>query len=537
MGITRREFIQTNLALVGTLMLGGKTDLTAKPMENAKPNVLFIMTDQQRADTIAALGNSHIYTPNLDRLVKRGVTFTNAYSTCPVCVPARYTIRTGCEPPKTGYYTNAPADIVAGQAETVEGRCGRYLARTMSDAGYRTFGIGKFHSYPVHEDLGYEVHLHSEELYATPEEREADDYATFIRKNYPCYDFIEGLMGERTEMYYMPQMSPMPADVTVEAWASDRTIEQILRDDKRPYFGFVSFIGPHPPFAPPLPFNRMYDPDRMPNPVRGDLAIDHMDEFLPWVNYLMWAEDINDSHARVLKARYYGEISYIDHCVGRILDAVDSRPDADNTLICFFADHGDHLGDHNAWQKESFFEASCRVPFLVSWPKRLPTNTRRADLACLTDLFGIATTVAGKPEIRDGHDVLGAILGKSSPRERVIGYYGMPGTPLFKIMVREGEWKYVFIANGGREQLFNIAEDPDELKQRIDDCPSIVAKLRDAAVEALSVANADRALDGAKLRSFAFQAMQRGRIYQFDASRGVRRFPAKPSDIYPQTKS
>ncbi len=70
----------------------------------------------------------------------------------------------------------------------------------------------------------------------------------------------------------------------------------------------------------------------------------------------------------MLKARYYGEISYIDDCLGRILDAVDARADADNTLICFFTDHGDMLGDHHAWQKESFFEASCHIPFLVSWP-------------------------------------------------------------------------------------------------------------------------------------------------------------------------
>ena len=95
-----------------------------------------------------------------------------------------------------------------------------------------------------------------------------------------------------------------------------------------------------------------------------------MDEQIPWMNHLIWAEDINDPHARVLKARYYGEISYIDDCLGRILDAVEARGDADNTLICFFADHGDHLGDHSAWQKESFFEASCHVPFLRELARR-----------------------------------------------------------------------------------------------------------------------------------------------------------------------
>src|SRR5699024_5385057 len=86
----------------------------------------------------------------------------------------------------------------------------------------------------------------------------------------------------------------------------------------------------------------------------------------------------SDSQARILKARYYGEISYIDHCIGRILDAVEARDDAANTLICFYADHGDHMGDHHGWQKESFFESSTRIPFLLSWPDRLPQQELRS---------------------------------------------------------------------------------------------------------------------------------------------------------------
>lgn len=523
----------------GTLAAKGGADLPADERKRTQPNVLFVMTDQQRFDTIAALGNSHIYTPNMDRLVRRGVAFTNAYSTCPVCVPARLTIRTGCEPPTTGSYSNGARTLVDGQPQENEKRCGDYLARTMGKLGYRTFGVGKFHTHPWDEELGFDVHLHSEELYSTPDQRARDDFAAFIKREHPQFDFIEGLMGERTEMYYMPQMSALPAEITVEAWAADRAIEQIRRQDGRPYFGFVSFVGPHPPCAPPIPFNRMYDPDRMPNPVRGDIGIDHMDDFLPWMNHLIWAEDINDSHARVLRARYYGEISYIDSCLGRILDAVEARPDADNTLICFFADHGDHLGDHHSWQKESFFEESCHIPYLVSWPARLPKGVRRDELVCLTDLFGIATSAAAvgglsDADLRDGIDVLGMLDGTASVRERLIGYYGAPGTNQFKLMVREGDWKYIWIANGGREQLFNLADDPKEHCQRIDDAPDVARRMRQATVEAVSQPNVDRAMENGRLRSFAFEQYPRHRIHQFDASRGVRGFPEKPEDVLRQ---
>ncbi len=499
----------------------------------SQPNILYVMTDQQRFDTIAALGNPHIYTPNLDRLVRRGLSFVNGYSTCPVCVAARYTVRTGCEPPTTRAFSNRIQPPVAGQATAMEARCGGpYLAKTLRARGYRTFGVGKFHASPRDEDLGFDVHRHSEELYGDDAMRRWDSFASWIRSAHPEYDYLEGLMGERTEMYYMPQMSALPAHATVEWWAADRAIEQVRVRDGRPYFGFVSFVGPHPPFAPPIPFNRLYDPDRMPNPVRGDRACDHLDAEIPFMNQAIWAEDINDPHARVLKARYYGEITYIDHCLGRLLDAVEARGDGENTLIAFFSDHGDHLGDHHAWQKESFFEPSCHVPYLVSWPAQLPADTRRAELVCLTDLFGLATGAAGAAEPREGVDLLGMLAGRVPAREHLFGYYGAPGTRWFKVMARDAGWKYIYFANGGREQLFDLRADPQELRNLAGDRPDVRATLRAAALAACrrQPGLAD-ALAGDDFKALPFQAHVAKRIYQFDRSRGVTGFPAHPADV------
>jgi choline-sulfatase len=276
----------------------------------------------------------------------------------------------------------------------------------------------------------------------------------------------------------------------------------------------------------------MYDPDRMPDPICGDLSVDHMDEQIPWMNRIIWADTINDAHARVLRARYYGEISYIDDCLGRILDAVDARPDAQDTVICFFADHGDHLGDHCAWQKESFFEHACHVPFLVSWPERLSADVRRDDLVCLTDLFGIATGAAGDIQVRDGVDVLGRLDGSVPERRWLIGMYGRPGTLLFKGMVRDKEWKYIYISNGDREQLFHMQHDPMELHNRASERRDVVKVMRERLVEACRVPGASDAIDKDDLlRSFPFQARERGRIYQFDRSRGVTGFPEHPQDV------
>lgn len=310
----------------------------------------------------------------------------------------------------------------------------------------------------------------------------------------------------------MPQTDALPAEATRAAWTADETIDQIRSDDDRPFFGVTSFMGPHAPHTPPAPFNRLYDPDEMPPPIRDDIEIDHMDEQIPWMNHLVWAETVDDLRARTLKARYYGEITHIDRQVGRILDTLEDVGQRENTLVVFISDHGEHLGDHHAWQKESFFEASARAPLVLSWPEGLPQDERRDELACLTDLFGVATSAAGDVEVRDGIDLVGALRGEAEPRDRLFGYYGEPGSQRFKLMVREDEWKYIFMANGGREQLFDVEDDPHELVQRVDDDRAVSDRLRRLAVAELRRHGETNALDGDSLETFAYEERDRRRL-------------------------
>jgi choline-sulfatase len=400
----------------------------------------------------------------------------------------------------------------------------------MSRLGYRTFGIGKFHTTPWNEDLGYETLWRCEETYHPPK-REGDDYGSWLEREHPEFDFLEQPMGERSEMYYLPQRSPVPAELGGEWWMADRAIEEIAKSgDSRPFFGFVSFVGPHPPLAPPIPFNRMYNPDRMPELVLGSIQEDHLDEEIPFMRHAIWAEAINPELAKIVKARYYGEISYLDYCLGRIVDAIEARPNPDNVLICFFSDHGDLLGDHHGWQKQNFFEAACRFPLLLSWPAMLPAGAVRKELISLADLFGIATAAAGAREVRQGIDVLKMLRGECAPREHLVGMVEVPGSQDFKVMVLMDEWKYIFMANGGREQLFNLKQDPNELSNRVSSCSRIRDDLYALAVQACRVPGAMDALDGDKFRAFPFRERAQTRIYQFDRSRGVLGFPGKPKD-------
>lgn len=499
-----------------------------KRSQDARPNVLFIMTDQQRFDTLRAMGNERISTPNLDRLVARGAVFENAYATCPVCVPSRYSLMSGAQPTATDVYDNS---VPEGGHERIVERLGPYLAEGMSERGYRTWGVGKFHTIPWNAELGFDVQLRSEEFYESAAARQGDAYAHFIASEHPEYDWIEALMGERTDMYYMPQMSPLPAELTVEAWATDRAIELATEKDSRPWFGFVSYIGPHPPFAPPLPYNRMYDPDRMDPPVRGEKEVDHLDQQIPWMNHAVYAEDIDDHRARALKARYFGEISYIDACIGRLLDALEQSGQSDDTVICFYSDHGDLLGDHHGWQKESFFEASTRIPFLLSWPGTIEPGTRRTDLVSLVDLFGIATTAAGAPELREGADVIGALTRSVAPRETLFGYHGRPGTDHFKAMVRRGDMKLIWMANGGEALLFDVGRDPSELTPLQAQSPEVVEELIRELRADLRAAGIEAAFDGDALKVHPYRRRELMRIHQFDLSRGVMGFPEEPDQV------
>lgn len=489
----------------------------SKPDKDSRPNVLFVMTDQQRFDTIASLGCREALTPNLDRLVARGVACTNAYASCPVCVPARYGLMTGCEPSKTGWFTNWQ------DVPDVPANCGLYLAQVMGSLGYRTWGLGKFHTEPRDEPLGFELHEYSEELWPTEEIFRKDDYVKWLMERAPAFAHLEQVHGERTDMYYVPQCRPQPKELCSETWLALRAEEEIGRDDPRPYFGVVSFVQPHPPIAPPIPYNRMFDPDAMPGPTRGDPEIDRADDYLAWMNHAIWADDISDFQAKQIWARYHASISFVDECVGRILDAVERRPDADNTLICFFSDHGDHMGDHGAWQKESFFEASCRVPFVVCWPRHLAGGRRSGELVALTDLFGLATKAADAPQCRDGQDLLSVLQGAQPGRRRLFGLFGTPGTRQFKAMVREAEWKYIWLANGGKELLFNVAENPGETVCHVRSQPERVKHMRAALIEELRGRELTlSALAGDGLRQFAFESFHRVRIKQF--ARGVTDF-------------
>jgi arylsulfatase len=423
------------------------------------PNILFILTDQQRADTLGVI-NPVIRTPILDKLCAEGTRFTQAYTPAPVCVAARCALIYGQYPLRTGCFENGfpmPADT----------RKNPTFMTALSDTGYETHGVGKMHFTPDGKALmGFDQRDISEEM-GDPKE---DDYTAWLREI--GYGHVCEPKGARGEMYYIPQPSPLPAHAHNSAWVAEKSIQYLQsRDRSKPFLLWSSFIDPHPPFSPPFPWNKLYRGPSMPLPKRPP----QMENLWTYINhvqnrYKYRDQGIDDNLLRVIKAYYYASISFIDYQVGRILNELESQEELDNTLILWSSDHGEFLGDYNCFGKRSFLNSAAAIPLVMRLPGRFPAGLAVNSPASLVDIYPTFLSVAGCPptSVIDGLDLANLARSPES-REIVFGDYqsGQPGDANQSIyMAATRRWKYIYSASEHREFLFDLLVDPDETRNR-----------------------------------------------------------------------
>ncbi len=421
-----------------------------------RPNLLLLFTDQQRADTIHAAGNPIIKTPHLDRLVHEGVCFTSAYTPTPECVPARCSLIHGQYPHRTNCTSNA--DPMPQDRPT--------FMQRLTEAGYRTHGIGKMHFMPDSRALrGFQTREHQEEMRGRVED---DDYLMFLRNQ--GYGHIYDPMGPRGEMYYIPQPAQMPAAYHASQWVGDRSVAFLREQDgARPFFLFTSFIHPHPPFSPPTPWNKLYRAPLMPLPKRPDDAA----SLHTWINkvqnrYKYRDNGLDDNLLRVMKAYYYACISFVDYQVGRILSTLEEMGQLDNTLILFTSDHGEMLGDYDCFGKRSMLDAAAQVPLLARYPERFRAGQRCDTVTSLVDVMPTLLEAAGVPsaeEDLDGVDLAQAANDEAAFQDRVV-YSQYSHGPSGVYMAADRRWKYVYSAPDRREFLFDRVQDRAEMRNR-----------------------------------------------------------------------
>jgi len=433
-----------------------------------RPNILLLFTDQQRADTLRAAGNPVIVTPNLDRLAREGVLFRSAYTPSPVCVPARCSLVYGQYPHRTGCADNG--DPMPDDRPS--------LMQLLSEAGYRTHGIGKMHFSPDLQALrGFQTREHQEELRARVED---DDYLRILQAN--GFGHVYDPMGCRGEMYYVPQPAQVPARLHATQWVGDRAVEFIREAGReQPFFLFASFIHPHPPFSPPTPWNKLYRGPLMPLPKRPEQC-EALHTFMNrFQNRYKYRDNgLDNNLLRVMRAYYYACISFIDFQVGRILAALEEMGQLDNTLILFTSDHGEFLGDYDCFGKRSMLDAAARVPLIVRYPQRFTPGQRRDVPASLVDVMPTFLSAAGVDASRyalQGSDL--AELATSGAERMVYGQFQRGALGVYMALNRR--WKYFYSAPDRREFLFDRAQDPEELRNRagIVFCQDALAAMRE----------------------------------------------------------
>jgi len=418
---------------------------------SAPVNIVFVLTDQYRSDCLSCTGHPVVRTPNLDNLAGRGRVFTNAYSPCPSCIAARASIFTGLTPSTHGRL---------GYRDGVPWRYDDMLPALLGDAGYQTHCVGKTHFYPQRSHCGFQS-LDSYEAAQNLDGDYVNDYWEWVaeRAGGRLHEFDHGLDSNS----WNARPSALPEELHNNTWVVTKGIEFLRRRDKtRPFFLNLSFHRPHPPIDPPQVFWDQYrDAPRPPVPV-GDWAAHHdrpVTDVNAWQGRL--APDLLDQARRA----YYAQIAHIDCQIGRFLLAL-RRLHAGPTAFIFTADHGEMLGDHHLFRKTYAFEGSAGVPLILQVPGQQATGPCDAPVV-LQDLYPTILELAGAavPEANEGRSLLGFTRAANGEdrREFVHGEHSSCYHPDEAMQfLTDGREKYIWYTQSGREQLFDLADDPTE---------------------------------------------------------------------------
>lgn len=414
-----------------------------------RPNIVFLLSDDQRADTIHALGNPVIATPHLDRLTREGTVFTRAVSPNPLCVPARKEILSGCCGIRNGA-ANFGARFDPDQLP---------LPRVLQEAGYHTWCVGKWHTEGRPKGCGYEESLGL--FMGGGKMPESFDYAGRPVTGY------RGWLFQTDDRRLFPEKG-VGLTPEISRTFADAAIELIHRRPKEPFFLHVNFTAPHDPLLIPPGYAGKYDPAKIPLPANflPEHPFDHGN--LKGRDELLFAWPRTSEEVRKELAAYYAVISHMDEQVGRILAALDQTGQASNTVVIFSSDQGLAIGSHGLRGKQNMYEHTVGVPLVFRGPG-IARDARRSAQCYLRDLYPTLCELAGAkvPNVVQGKSLLPAI---GDPQvvlyPEVFGYFGG-----VQRMIRADRWKLIEYPKVPRRQLFDLRSDPLERKDLSADRP------------------------------------------------------------------
>ncbi len=456
-----------------------------------RPNIVFIITDQQRFDTIAAAGYPYMVTPNLDQLLRDGVYFDRMFVTAPSCAPSRASLFTGLYPHTNGVFRN-------------DERWTHTWVRQLAEAGYHTVNVGKMHTSPFEAPFGFH------ERHVVENKDRANPTLPYFMDNWDKAIWSAGYekpsrVTHRRRNDYGDRMGAFTWDLPA-ALHSDNFVPALAcqwldtwRGDE-PFFLQIGIPGPHPPYDPtpdmleqyagrdlPEPIGDQADYDSQPGPLKAlraqHLSTDH--------DAIVHLENPTPEQTRRQRQHYFANVTMIDAQIGSLLGALQRRGVLDDTVVIFTSDHGDCLNDHGHSQKWSMYEQSIRVPAIVWSPGRIPGGRRIDDLALLFDFGPTILELAGlqPPRWMEARSLMPYLSGGApTPRRYVFAEHAgdkiFHGTQ-FMTMIRGHDYKLVHFIDTDEGQLFDLQADPQELRNLWAD-PAHQSKRRELIDEILT---------------------------------------------------
>ncbi len=347
---------------------------------SSKPNVLVIIADQHRYDCLGCYGNSDIKTPHIDALAQDGVKFNNAFSTFPVCTPARYSLITGLYVHQHLGWTNH--STIHSSLPT--------FPKILSEAGFHTACVGKMHYTPTYLDVGFDNMVLAEQ---NGPGRYDDDYHKYLKQQdqIDAIDLQDQLLTYRVKAptdywkNFGADESNLPDEHYSTSWIGRNACQKLESWGKDSNLLMVGFIKPHHPFDAPAPWSEMYNAEKLeilPGYTESCLDVD-----LQYRRGYFDNTKLNPAVLKKMQAQYYASITQIDHYVGQMVELLKKKGLYENTLIIYTSDHGDYLGYHHMGLKSNYmYDPVIRIPLVLKYPQNLMAGKHSEDLVSIADI-------------------------------------------------------------------------------------------------------------------------------------------------------
>ncbi|QOR71098.1 sulfatase-like hydrolase/transferase [Ruania alkalisoli] len=443
-----------------------------------RPNVLLVMTDQQRWDALAHAGTFPVQTPNLDRLADDGVWFRRTYVQSPLCVPSRASLLTGryvhqhgCQDNDHSLWPEAPSFV-----------------RSLQDEGYRTANVGKLHftwfhdvellaADPILRRMGFDEPLETTGKMSRGNVR-ASPYTEHLRSKGLLEGYLDDLLTRVEDGPYEARPSILDEEDHIDGWVMRGAADWLSAVETEPFFCWVGPPGPHDPFDPPEPYASLYDP--------ADMPLGPLDYQYP-VGPSVASKDVPDAtpeQIQRMRAMYLANVTYIDAWVGRLMQVLRDRDLLSDTWVIFCSDHGEMLGDHKLVGKAQFFDPAVRVPLIVRPPdgSGYARGMVRDSLVELIDVSATILDIAGTSlDGHQGRSLLPLLREESPDRHRDVVLSQVED----RQMISDGRHK-VEIQDGLVLHAFDTVTDPGEVADAVGSGAAWIHDLADRADRAFA---------------------------------------------------